>query len=191
METKVISAITWDVRYPKVSVCGRPYLNYLNSVVFQKKWVPSWILVKSAPGLGVWSSLKRLIFVTSRENAIITCKVGPYDRYKWNYNLYKWPKINRQLEYITPFITDRGPPCETTPKIGETRNITKGQTLPGHFWRSRFSQCNGWSLWWTPLLSHLCIGMATKKTQPLRAIKQKLKFAPLFLLDMYLEVQDI
>lgn len=77
VETKVISAITWDVRYPKVSVCGRPYLNYLNSVVFQTKWVPSWILVKSAPGLGVWSSLKRPIFVSSRENAIITCKAGP------------------------------------------------------------------------------------------------------------------
>ena len=21
-------------------------------------------------------------------------KVGPYDRYKWSYHLYKWPKLN-------------------------------------------------------------------------------------------------
>ena len=37
--------------------------------------------------------------------------------YKWSYNLYKWPYkwvtgvITLLMGVITPFITDRGPPC--------------------------------------------------------------------------------
>ena len=43
--------------------------------------------------------------------------VGPYDRYKWSYNPYKWPHkrvtgfSNIFKGVITQFIIGRGPPC--------------------------------------------------------------------------------
>ena len=67
-----------------------------------------------------------------------TRKVGPYDRYKWSYNLHKWP-YKWVTGVITPFITDRGPPCGTLKKCLSTYDDPRNRAFvfSGHFWPGR------------------------------------------------------